>query len=142
MLVRSVSCTSPPRLGMPSRAIVFAGPALMVVTVGLGIALSISAFWTRTMRLCGESKGDIASATVKKYAYEAYPSWTLMNPGRTCPSTLLELNEHMNNRNDLDPWGSHYRMYCEHDERGHPMIIVHSFGEDALAYSADDIWSR
>lgn len=94
------------------------------------------------MVVCRETKGDIASATAKKYAYEAYPSWRAMHPERTCPATLLELNEYMNNKDDLDPWGSHYRMYCGNDEGGRPMIVVYSLGEDSLAHSADDVWSR
>jgi hypothetical protein len=90
----------------------------------------------------GATTGDLANMTVKKYAYEAYPQWRASHPLETCPPTLLDLNRYMNSTNDVDPWGSHYRMFCGLNEHGKQRIVVQSFGEDALAYTADDIWSE
>lgn len=82
-----------------------------------------------------ESKTDIAVATVKKYAYEAYPSWRATHE-QACPRELAELNEFMNNKDTFDPWGVHYQMRC--DERG---IVVRSFGEDGRYDTRDDLRS-
>src|SRR4051794_31864156 len=60
----------------------------------------------------GESKWDVANATVKKYAYEAYPSWIAAHPEKACPDKLEELNAYMNNKDVRDPWGGSYKMLC------------------------------
>ena len=46
---------------------------------------------------------------VKKYAYEAYPSWASSHPDKSCPEKLEQLNEYMNNKDIKDPWGFEYK---------------------------------
>lgn len=87
------------------------------------------------MTLCTESKAEIASATVKKYAFEAYPSWRADHRGQRCPASLDELNEYMNQKDDLDPWGTPYEMLCG------DRIYIHSRGEDGIDDTDDDVWS-
>jgi len=83
-----------------------------------------------------ESKADIARATAKKYAFEAYPSWRLAHADTACPRSLEELNDYMNNKDTKDPWGGSYVMGC-----GEKNLVVMSPGEDGLLGTADDIRS-
>jgi hypothetical protein len=90
----------------------------------------------------GESKVDIARATVKKYAFEAYPSWSATNPSKACPDDLLALNEYMNGKDIRDPWGNPYKMMCGQSlPPGAKGIAVMSAGEDGKEGTADDIKS-
>jgi hypothetical protein len=84
---------------------------LIVVTLALLIG-GTQVLSTRAFRSFGCSKTDIARATVKKYAYEAYPMWSADHPGQACPRHLEELNEYMTNKDTRDPWGNTYRMVC------------------------------
>jgi hypothetical protein len=85
----------------------------------------------------GESKSDIASATVQKYVYEAYPEWRRDYPSTACP-TFRALNEYMNNKDSIDPWGVPYQLLCDPAQRH---IYVRSLGEDRTVGTADDLWS-
>jgi hypothetical protein len=94
------------------------------------------------MFMCVESKIDIARATVKKYAYEAYPSWSVEHPYPACPRSVLELNDWMNNKDARDPWGSSYFVLCGSTlPPGAKGIGVASAGEDGAFGTADDITS-
>lgn len=113
-----------------------------VVTISCGsLALLIVAGYVigpRVMHVYAESETDFARATVKKYVYEAFPSWAFVHPDRTCPERLAELNEWMNNKDIKDPWGGDYRHVCL---PGKPSLVVWSAGEDRIPGTADDIWS-
>ena len=97
----------------------------------------------RVMKCYGESKRDVARATVRKYAFEAYPSWLAAHPDRECPDALAELNEYMHNRDTRDVWGNDYVMLC--GRRGSPVrargFVVLSAGEDGRLGTADDVYS-
>lgn len=94
----------------------------------------------RQAEMFGESKGDIAKATVKKYAYEAYPSWAAAHPDIYCPSSLDALNEYMNTTSTKDPWGFDYRMQCGANLPANAKgIAVQSSGEDGKFDTADDL---
>lgn len=117
------------------------GQLLLCVVRGIAIVAAVLVTLDAALRpyrrccFCG-SKGDIAGSTVKKYAYEAYPTWVQLHPPAACPARLSELNEYMNNKDTRDPWGNDYRMSC--DAHG---IRVHSVGEDAVDATADDVRS-
>jgi hypothetical protein len=115
--------------------IVRAGVLLVVVMTFVGFVVG-----PRVMRNFGQSKAEIAKLVVHKYAYEAYPQWVRRNWNREtrCPSRLSDLDELMNNKDIVDPWGNDYRMYCG----THGGVIVHSLGEDGLAGTDDDIWTN
>jgi hypothetical protein len=144
-LVRVVPCAAPPRLHGPSRvstlawdlvpaSVVLGIPTLLFVGLVVGTAHRGHGFY--------ESKGDVASATVKKYAYEAYPSWRMANPAGDCPWSLYELNQWMNNKDIRDPWGSDYEYKCIRDDRGDMRLIVRSLGDDGRRGTDDDLWSH
>jgi hypothetical protein len=141
-LVRSVRCDSPMRPGEPCGAarasyaigcfLAHAVPIGTAATVVLGLAVG-----PRTWRCWGESKSDIAAATVKRYAYEAYPSWKAQHPDRACPGSWDELNEYVSHKDLRDPWGASYRFFCGEDG-----IVVASAGDDGRFGTDDDITSE
>ncbi len=96
----------------------------------------------RTGDRFGESHVGIAKATVKKFAYEAYPSWSATHPEKACPDKLEDLNEYMNGNDVNDPWGNPYRMYCGQNlPPGAKGLAVTSAGEDGKEGTPDDIKS-
>jgi hypothetical protein len=115
---------------------------LIVVTLAVlvGGALVLGTRVIRRLDCC--PKEDVARATVKKYADEAYPSWSADHPGQMCPRRLEQLNEYMNNKDTKDPWGNTYRMFCGVDMAlGVKPFAVTSAGEDGVEGTADDIKS-
>lgn len=114
---------------------------IMIVLAILALVMGL-VVGPRVMKMFGESKGDIASATVKKYAYEAYPSWSASHPDKGCPEKLEELNEYMNNKDIKDPWGGTYKMYCGANlPAGAKGLAVSSPGEDGKEGTSDDVKS-
>lgn len=104
-----------------------------------GIVLTCLGLFVGPRRMCvfAETKGDIAQATVKKFVYEAYPSWRQAHRYEPCPPSLDPLLEYLNNKDTVDPWGGHYEMLCSSEGR---MMVV-SPGEDGRIDTADDITS-
>jgi hypothetical protein len=95
-----------------------------VLAIGLSTTVLVGLVAGPRRTCCGgESKVDIAKATVKKYAFEAYPSWAAAHLFDECPRSLLELNEYMNNKDIRDPWGRDYFMVC-----GNGKFLVFSAG--------------
>jgi general secretion pathway protein G len=114
---------------------------IMIVLAILALVMGL-VVGPRVIKMFGESKGDIAAATVKKYAYEAYPSWSASNPSKGCPDKLESLNEYMNNKDIKDPWGGTYKMLCGQNlPAGAKGIAVMSPGEDGKEGTPDDIKS-
>lgn len=130
VLARSI----PPSRYKPGRS---GGRVAWLVTIGITTALVVGLGVGPRGKYCGYSKADIARLTVKKYADEAYPQFRRANPTRVCPVVLRELNEWMNAKDILDPYGTPYTMACS--PRG---ILVGSAGEDATLGTADDVWSN
>lgn len=142
MLAREVPCKGALRLGQASRASVV-GSVIGRIVVTMMAATSGGVVLTTALATCAlyrgfdePSKADIARMTVKKYAFEAYPSWRRDRPGFTCPGSLLVLNEYMNANDARDPWGRSYRHRCDANQ-----LLVSSRGEDGRFGTADDIKS-
>jgi hypothetical protein len=112
---------------MTGARIVFATLVVLIAGLIIGPRQSIR---------CFASRADIASAIVRKYAYEAYPDWRAAHPHAYCPVSLLTLNEYMNNKDTLDPWDRDYAMLCA---AGH--LYVSSSGEDGVFGTDDDVRS-
>jgi general secretion pathway protein G len=114
---------------------------IMIVLAILALVMGL-VVGPRVMKMFGESKVDIAKATVKKYAFEAYPSWSAAHPDKACPEKLEDLNEYMNNKDVKDPWGGSYKMLCGSSlPAGAKGLAVVSPGEDGKDGTADDIKS-
>lgn len=144
-LARAIACVSPARLGQQSRARqrlaeTYAELECLLPRAGVAIvaALLVSTYLMapRHRMGCVESKADIARATVKKYALEAYPLWRVQHPNAVCPERLEDLNEYMNNKTIRDEWDGVYEMSCS--DFG---ILVWTAAEDGQPGTADDIRS-
>jgi hypothetical protein len=85
---------------------------------------------------------DLAQATVGKYAFEAYPMWTIIHPGLMCPATIGDLAPHAETASTTDPWGNEYFMFCgDALPAGAKVFAVQSAGPDGKRDTADDIKS-
>ena len=114
---------------------------IMIVLAILALVMGL-VVGPRVMKMFGESKVDIARATVKKYAFEAYPSWAAAHPDKSCPDRLEDLNEYMNNKDAKDPWNGQYKMLCGQQlPAGAKGLAVMSPGEDGKDGTTDDIKS-
>jgi general secretion pathway protein G len=129
------------RRGLAGRARGMTLLEIMIVLAILALVMGL-VVGPRVMKMFGESKVDIARATVKKYAFEAYPSWSATNPSKACPDDLTALNDYMNGHDIRDPWGNPYKMMCGQTlPPGAKGIAVMSAGEDGKEGTADDIKS-
>ncbi len=114
---------------------------IMIVLAILALVMGL-VVGPRVMKMFGESKVDIARATVKKYAFEAYPSWSATNRDKSCPDKIEDLNEYMNSGKNQDPWGNPFKMLCGQNlPAGAKGLAVMSNGEDGKEGTADDVKS-
>jgi hypothetical protein len=114
---------------------------IMIVLAILALVMGL-VVGPKVMKMFGESKVDIARATVNKYAYEAYPSWAAAHPDKGCPDRLEDLNEYMNNKDIMDPWQHPYKMLCGQQlPPGAKGLAVVSAGEDGKDGTGDDVKS-
>src|SRR5262245_13923882 len=114
---------------------------IMIVLAILALIMGL-VVGPRVMKMFGKSKDDIAKATAKKYAFEAYPSWAAAHPDKQCPDKLEDLNEYMNNKDTKDPWGGQYKMLCGQNlPAGAKGIAIQSPGEDGKEGTEDDVKS-
>lgn len=115
---------------------------IMIVLAILALIMGL-VVGPRVMKLFSKSKEDIAAATVRKYASEAFPLWSQANPDKACPPDIAALSEYMNSNKNSDAWGQPYRMMCGPNlppgvQGG---IAVVSNGPDQKENTADDIKS-
>ena len=93
-----------------------------------------------------QSKIDLAELAVKKIALEAYPQWAMRNPTKDCPSSIDELAEFVNGKDQLiDPWKRPIEILC--GPSAPPEIKglgAMSLGPDGKKGTDDDIksWAR
>lgn len=120
------------------------GMTLLEIMIVLAIIALVMGFLVgpAVMNAFSGSKVDVAKLTIKKYADEAYPQWSMRNTGKRCPDNLGELNEYMNNKDTKDPWGADFQMLCgDQMPPGAKGIAIFSMGEDGKPNTADDIKS-
>jgi len=115
----------------------------MKTLIVLVLALAACGNDDRGSRASGKKPNtDVVQVTVKKYAFEAYPQWSMVHPEKACPAKLVELDEWMNERDAKDPWGNDYVMYCGANlPPGAKGLAVSSNGPDGKPDTADDIKS-
>ncbi|HSS03348.1 MAG TPA: prepilin-type N-terminal cleavage/methylation domain-containing protein [Kofleriaceae bacterium] len=114
---------------------------IMIVLAILALVMGLLV-GPKVMKMFGEAKGDTVKIKVKKYAYEAYPSWSAAHPEKGCPEKLSDLNEYMNDNDSNDAWGKPLKMMCGASlPPGARGIAVMSAGEDGKEGTPDDIKS-
>ena len=120
------------------------GMTLLEIMIVLAILALVMALLVgpRVMKMFGEAKVDTTKLKVKKYAFEAYPSWSASHPDKACPEKLSDLNEYMNDNDSNDAWNKPLKMMCGASlPAGAKGLAVMSSGEDGKDGTADDIKS-
>src|SRR5262245_1535196 len=120
------------------------GMTLLEIMIVLAIIALVMGFLVgpAVMKQFQDSKVEVARATVRKYAFDAYGQWSRSNPSKSCPDTVIELNEYMNNKDAKDPWGGEYQKLCgEQLPAGAKGIGIFSMGPDGKANTDDDVKS-
>ncbi len=108
--------------------------AIIAIVMGLVVGPAV-------MNYFAKSHSEVTLIKVRKYAHEAYPSWSAINH-KACPEKLTDLNEFMNDRSKdaiNDGWGHPLEMSC--NQPGVRGLAVWSHGEDGQPNTADDIKS-
>jgi type II secretory pathway pseudopilin PulG len=114
---------------------------IMIVLAILALIMGL-VVGPRVMKMFGQSKNDIAKATAKSIAYEAYPQWSTAHPGKQCPDTIGDLAEFVNDSKMQDPWGGQFIFLCGATmPQGQRGVLVISPGEDGKLNTADDVKS-
>src|ERR1041384_4171233 len=84
---------------------------IMIVLAILALVMGLLV-GPKVMKMFGEAKADTTKIKIKKYAYEAYPSWSAGHPEKGAPEKLAALNEYMNNEDSNAAWGKPLKMMC------------------------------
>lgn len=123
------------------------GMTLLEIMIVLAIIALVMGFLVgpRVMEMFREGEGKVAQMMVKQVADQAYPQWSLNNPGEDCPSSINDLQKYMNNpkKEIKDPWGQALVMLCGSDapEGVSTGFAVLSKGKDKKQGTEDDIKS-
>src|SRR4051812_15050685 len=114
---------------------------IMIVLAILALVMGLLV-GPRVMKMFQGSKVDLTKLKLKKYAFEAYPSWSASHPDKACPGNISELNEYMNSNDSNDAWGRPIRMMCGANmPAGAKGIALVSLGEDGKEGNEDDLKS-
>jgi prepilin-type N-terminal cleavage/methylation domain-containing protein len=115
---------------------------IMIVLAILALVMGLLV-GPKVMKMFAGSKVDITKLKLKKYAYEAYPSWAAAHPDKQCPESIAALNEYMNDEKDPnDAWQHPIKMMCGSSlPPGAKGLAVMSVGEDGKEGTDDDLKS-
>jgi prepilin-type N-terminal cleavage/methylation domain-containing protein len=114
---------------------------IMIVLAILALVMGLLV-GPKVMKMFGESRVDTTKIKLKKYAFEAYPSWSAAHPDKACPDKLADLNEYMNNDDSNDSWGKPIKMMCGANlPAGARGIALVSAGADNKEGTEDDLKS-
>lgn len=131
------------RVRAPARA--QRGMTLLEIMIVLAILALVMGLLVgpKVMKMFAGSKVDITKLKLKKYAYEAYPSWAASHPDKQCPDKIADLNEYMNDEKDsTDAWQHPIKMMCGASlPAGAKGLAVMSIGEDGKEGTEDDLKS-
>jgi len=109
--------------------------AILAVVMGLIIGPSV-------IERFREAKIRTTKLKVDKYAFEAFPAWSVAHVDKPCPEELADLSRYANADDVRDAWGKRLAMRCgplaPPEARG---FGVASAGEDGRDDTADDIRS-
>jgi prepilin-type N-terminal cleavage/methylation domain-containing protein len=134
------------RAAPPARAtrpLAQAGMTLLEIMIVLAIIALVMGFLLgpRIFNALKGSQVKAAHAITKKFAYEAYPQWSMNNASKSCPDGLKELTKYMNSEDTKDPWGNEYVMLCGEASTEANGFGVVSKGKDGKDGTPDDIKS-
>jgi hypothetical protein len=116
--------------------------SILHLVASVAYVLLVFVFVARVQHQFGQSKNDIARATAKSIAYEAYPQWSTAHPNKQCPDSITDLGEYMNDTKMTDPWGGQYQFLCGPTmPQGSRGVLAISAGEDGAFNTADDVKS-
>jgi len=114
---------------------------IMIVLAILALVMGLLV-GPKVMKMFGESRVDTTKIKLKKYAFEAYPSWSAAHPDKNCPDKLADLNEYMNSDDSNDSWGKPLKMLCGANlPPGAHGIAIISAGADNKEGTEDDLKS-
>jgi general secretion pathway protein G len=114
---------------------------IMIVLAILALIMGL-VVGPRVMKMFGQSKNEIAKATAKDIAFQAYGHWSAVHQNKACPDSITDLAEFVNDPKMLDPWGNPYQFMCGPTmPQGMKGVLVISAGEDGKFNTADDIKS-
>ncbi|HEY0480929.1 MAG TPA: prepilin-type N-terminal cleavage/methylation domain-containing protein [Kofleriaceae bacterium] len=115
---------------------------IMIVLAILALVMGLLV-GPKVMKMFAGSKVDITKIKLKKYAFEAYPSWSASHPDKACPEKLADLNEYMNDERDSnDAWQRPIKLMCGPSlPAGAKGVAVMSAGEDGKEGTEDDLKS-
>jgi general secretion pathway protein G len=114
---------------------------IMIVLAILALVMGLLV-GPKVMKMFGESRVDTTKIKLKKYAFEAYPSWSAAHPDKACPEKLADLNEYMNSEDSNDSWGKPLKMLCGANlPAGAHGIAMISAGPDNKEGTEDDLKS-
>jgi general secretion pathway protein G len=114
---------------------------IMIVLAILALVMGLLV-GPKVMKMFGESRVDTTKIKLKKYAFEAYPSWSAAHPDKGCPEKLADLNEYMNSEDSNDSWGKPLKMLCGSNlPAGAKGIAIMSAGADNKEGTEDDLKS-
>ena len=127
------------RLGRAHRGMTLLEIMIVLAILALVMGLLVG---PKVMKMFAESKVDTTKIKVKKYAFEAFPSWSASHPDKACPEKIGDLNEYMNGDDSNDAWGKPIKLLCGANlPPGAKGIAVMSSGPDQKEGSEDDIKS-
>src|SRR5262245_2515138 len=102
-------------------------------TVLASVCMAVKVLVGRRVICCPHrSKADTTKILLRKYAYEAYPAWSVHHPDQECPRSLRDLDDYMNSNDSGDSWGSPLWFRCDGGR-----FQVMSAGEDRR-FGTDD----
>jgi prepilin-type N-terminal cleavage/methylation domain-containing protein len=114
---------------------------IMIVLAILALVMGLLV-GPKVMKMFAESKIDTTRIKLKKYAFEAYPSWSAAHPDKACPDKLADLNEYMNSEDSNDAWAKPLKMLCGSNlPPGAKGLAVISAGPDSKEGTEDDLKS-
>lgn len=116
---------------------------IMIVLAILALVMGLL-LGPKILKAFQESKEDTQRALVKKYVYEGYVGWSVHNPTKACPASLMEIANELGRNDSKDAWGHELIMFCGDNVppgAAKDGFAVMSLGKDGQQNTADDIKS-
>ena len=96
-------------------------------------------FGVATIASRGTSRTEVTRATVRAFAFEAFPRWTQQHQDEACPQSIAELSIVLGREDARDAWDHELELRCGDGVRG---AYVRSPGADGAFDTRDDITSN